>query len=373
MTTVSFAARDLRDAVSRAARAAGPDPANSIGRMWLRTGSGRLTATCTDYNVTIDALARIASSDGDAIEIGVPAKLFASAVNACPGATIDLTVDDGAVNVVSGKMRTRIPAFVFDYVDAIDRDAEAADISIVDVPGRDLAAVCALYSWTVTSHGERPAIECVKVIFDGTAMTGVATDGYRLAWYKRDTGSQLGNAEFLIIRAAAMEVASALGPNPAGTVGVAVVKRDVYVRCGDCTIAFRMVEENFPDWNRIVPNGHPIHLTVQSEAMGKALARTRSVAGRGDIITKMTIETLLTGSELTISARNQEGIEVSDSLPATLAGGVMPLLGINGAHTSDALSLLGVPDVRIEVKDAMSAMLFCGDSCYRAVIMPMRL
>ena len=371
MTTISFAARDLRDAVSRAARAAGPDPANSIGRMRLRSSSGRLTCTCSDYGISIEALARIASSDGDAINLGVPAKMLASAVSACPGATIDLIVDGNALLVVSGKMRTRIPTVEYDTPDYIGDRAEEVDLAVIDIPGRDMAAVCALYSWT-SNDASRPAIECVYVDFAGTTMRGVATDGHRLAWYERETGSEVGKQSFLVTGNAAREVASALGPNPAGTVGVATLGRNVFVRCGDCTVHFQVVEASFPDWRKIVPASNPVHVTAQSEALGKALARSRSVAGRGDIITKMEIETGLLGAELTISARNPDGIEVSDSLPVK-AMGSHPVLGINGAYLSDAISLLGVADIRLEINDQMSPILICGDSCYRAVIMPMRL
>lgn len=371
MTTVSFAARDLRDAVSRAARAAGPDPANSIGRMRLRTAHGRLTASCSDYNVTIDALARIASSDGDDLNVGVPAKLLASAVGACPGATIDLILDGGALLVVSGKMRTRIPLVEYDIQDHIGERSEEIDLAIVDVPGRDMAAVCALYSW-VSTDSSRPSICCVHVDFDGTTMRGVTTDGHRLAWYERETGSQLGKQTFLVHGAAAREVASALGPNPAGTVGVATLGRSVFVRCGDCTVHFQVVDAMFPDWRKVVPEKNPVLITAQSEALGKALARSRSVAGRGDIITRMNVETNLLGAELTISARNPDGIEVTDSLPVK-AVGAHPEIGINGAYLSDAIALLGVADIRLEINDMMSPILICGDSCYRAVIMPMRL
>jgi len=371
MATVSFAARDLRDAVSRAARAAGPDPSNTIGRMRLRTGGGRLTASCSDYIITIDALARIASDDGQEFDLGVPAKLLASAVSACPGDTIDLIADGGAVLVVSGRMRTRIPLVQYETPDYIGERAEEIDLALVDVPARDMAAVCALYSWT-SADSSRPAIQCVHVDFDGTTMRGVATDGHRLAWYERETGSQVGKQTFLIHGHAAREIASALGPNPAGTVGVATLGRSVFVRCGDCTVNFNVTEASFPDWRKIVPAQNPVLITAQSEALGKALARSRSVAGRGDIVTKMSVETGLLGAELTLSARNPDGIEVSDSL-SVKAQGTHKELGINGAYLSDAVSLLGAADIRMEINDQMSPILICGDSCYRAVIMPMRL
>lgn len=371
MTVFSLGARAVRDAVARAARVSGPDGSTPIGAMRLRFAPGKLTASCSNYEISIDAYAHL---DGtDSAELTVPARNFAAAVAAAPGEVIELETLGNGVMVRSGAMRVRVPTVEWQHGDDIFSWSEQIDVAAVDIPARDLAGVVALHSWT-SSDSSRPGIACIKLDLVGSRITGYATDGHRLAGYVRDTGAVREHLSVLITAHAAAELASALGKNPAGNVALAVVgsSRRVAVRCGDCTMMFSQVEAAFPDVARVIPDRQPLTLTVDADALIAAMRRADSIAGRGDAAAMLSMRNDLAGTELTVTRKNELGIEAADTVIVTADGPLFgEKLGVNSKYMVAALELVQ-PGVRVGIRDAMSPMLVTGDGCYLAVIMPMR-
>lgn len=371
MTVFSLGARAVRDAVARAARVSGPDGSTAIGAMRLRFAPGKLTASCSNYEISIDAYARLDGTDSAVLT--VPARHFAAAIAAAPGEVIELETLGNGVMVRSGAMKVRVPTVEWTHSDDIDSWAEQIDVAAVDIPARDLASVVALHSWT-SSDPSRPGIMCIKMDLDGSRITGYATDGHRLAGYVRDTGAHRAPLGVLITSRAAAELASALGKNPAGNVALAVVgaSRRIAVRCGDCTIMFSQVDSGFPDVSRVIPTEQPLTLTVDADAMVAAMRRADSIAGRSDEGAIMSLRSDLAGTELTITRKNELGIDASDAVAVTAVGSQPDSrLGVNTKYMIAALELVQ-PGVKIGITNQMSPMLLTGDGCYLAVVMPMR-
>jgi DNA polymerase-3 subunit beta len=153
-------------------------------------------------------------------------------------------------------------------------------------------------------------------------------------------------------------------------VALAVGGHQFFLRTPGFDLVSKLIEGQFPNYEQVLPKGHPRRLVVAREPLVAALRRVSVVA---DDRTRPVRLTLAPGT-LRLSASSQELGEGEEVLAAEFAGEEL-VIGFNARYVLDALTPMEAVEVAVELKDPLSPGVFrgAGDDAHVCVIMPMRI
>ena len=142
------------------------------------------------------------------------------------------------------------------------------------------------------------------------------------------------------------------------------------VEAGDYTFSTKLVEGQFPDYNKVVPRGGSVELIVDRVTFREALQRASILSNekyRG-------VRLSLAKGIIKIQANNPEQEEAEEILESDYDGAELEI-GFNVGYILDVLSVLNSGEVKLTLSDGNSSVLMEGVDESKAVyvVMPMRL
>ena len=207
---------------------------------------------------------------------------------------------------------------------------------------------------------------------DPATLRMVATDGHRLSMVLREmpAAAKLDVPEGVILpRKGVNELRRMLG-DVKGEVELGIRDRNAVVKSGDSLLSIRLIDGEFPDYNRVIPQGNDKTIVLDRDAFLSALKRISIVSQ------EMTrgVKFAVTPGNLEISSNNPSLGEAKESMPVTYTGDELEI-GFNAKFFIDVLGVIASGEVRIELNDDLSPALVKAEKAegLSAVIMPMRL
>jgi DNA polymerase-3 subunit beta len=151
---------------------------------------------------------------------------------------------------------------------------------------------------------------------------------------------------------------------------LSVLDQHLLIRRGSLSLSTRLIDGQFPAYERVIPKGHPHHITLQRDAFLSSLRRVVLFAPDKSRAVRLK----LSPGTLTILSESPELGEARDEIEAEYEGETVTV-GFNARYLMDVLNVVDAEQVILEVKDAVSSSLMRPladpDSLY--VIMPLRL
>jgi len=203
----------------------------------------------------------------------------------------------------------------------------------------------------------------------------IATDGHRLSisgqpFTKNGDG---GVRSVLLPKKGLSELRKLADEGDSGSApwDVAFTDTQAIFQRGNISFSMRLLEGEFPDYSQVVPSQWQRRLVVQREALLQALRRVSILAPEKSHPIRFAIE----DGRLVVVARQPEAGEAREEIEAEIEGSDLAV-GFNARYFLDALSVMSVDTVAVEMGDSLSPCLVKpgeGDSDESFVIMPMRL
>ena len=201
----------------------------------------------------------------------------------------------------------------------------------------------------------------------------VATDGHRLASIQRECKDAGSIAKQVIVpRKALEEMRKSLEDNNGedDEVTVSLLDQHLLIRRGDLWLSTRLIDGQFPAYERVIPRGHPKHVTLRRDAFLGSLRRVSLFAPEKSRAVRLRLAL----GTLTVLSESPELGEARDEIEAEYQDESVTV-GFNARYLMDVLNVVDDDHVILEVKDAVSSSLMRPvadpDSLY--VIMPLRL
>jgi DNA polymerase III subunit beta len=201
----------------------------------------------------------------------------------------------------------------------------------------------------------------------------VATDGHRLASIQRDCKGAGAIAKQVIVpRKALEEMRKSLedGDGADDEVMVSLLDQHLLIRRGDLWLSTRLIDGQFPAYERVIPKGHPKQITLGRDAFLGSLRRVSLFAPEKSRAVRLR----LAPGTVTVLSESPELGEARDEIEAEYQDESVTV-GFNARYLMDVLNVVDDERVILEVKDAVSSSLLRPvadpDSLY--VIMPLRL
>lgn len=313
-----------------------------LGTVRLIADGTTLTVTGTNLDVEIAGSVPATGT----LSACVDAKLLSGIVSKA-GSEISMETDTGQLVVKSGRSRFKLPTLPVEDFPSFNH----GDFPVTFEA--DLAALFAPVAFAMSAEETRYYLN--GIYLEPTAAT--ATDGHRLAHAKAD----LPAFQPIIVPR------KTVGILPKGSATVSVSTTKIRVSSGDTTLTSKLIDGNFPDYQRVIPTQNDKIVLVDRAALASAVARVATVSGERGRAVKLEV----VPGAINLSVRGDA--EATDSVEADYSGEPIEI-GFNAAYLSELLANLTGETVRIALNDAGSPTLFTSadDDRVRAVLMPMR-
>src|SRR5256886_2502048 len=336
----------LADAVAWTAKSLPSRPSVPVlAGVLLRVTGGRLTVSGFDYEVSSQVSTEVQSdADGAALVSG---RLLAEITKALPAKPVDVAAVGSHLELVCGSARFTLPTMpVEDYPTLPEMPATAGTV--------DAGAFATAVAQVAVAAGRDdtlPLLTGVRVELEGSTMTLLATDRYRLAikelsWHPDTPDASL---QALVPAKTLADTAKALGPL-GGDVTVALSRGGL----GEGMIGFvggerrttsRLLDGEFPKVRNLLPDHHNARARIPVAALVEVVRRVALVAER-------TTPVRLSFSEdgLVVEAGGTEDARASEAMECGYEGEPMQV-AFNPGYLLEGLNALDGPVAVLSLTD----------------------
>ncbi len=360
--------RELHEGLQTVARAvSGRSSLPILGNVLLDPGTDALRLAATDLELGVERLvpARVA----EAGSITLPAKTLSEIVGVLPEAEVTIAANAGGGDVVITCRRSEyrihgLPAEEFPVLPEVGTDAT---FSVSERELRDMIRQTVL---AASVDDTRPILTGVYTILEERTLTMVATDTHRLAFRQGTALEASGEAAVIVPARALNELIRVLDPENDQPVQVRLDRNQIQFRTERATVVSRLIEGQFPKYEKVVPSEHTRKLTIPTDELQQAVRRVSVVArdNANRIIFRTTGELLTLTAEAGDLGRAFEEIEV-------IREGDDIQIAFNGKYVLEVLGVLDTEGLYLEMTEPLRPAVVrpVGETRYLMVVMPMSL
>lgn len=343
-----------------------------LANVLIRQQGEAVSFTGTDMEIQVRTQASIGSGGGQAATT-VSARKLIDILRAMPDAEVGIELNGSRLNLKSGKSRfalQTLPAEDFPVMKAGSGDGGTDDLRAeVSLPQKKLRHLLQMVHFAMAHQDIRFYLNGLLLVLAPSGMRAVATDGHRLAFCEDKDVHAAGEAQVILPRKSVLELMRLLGDNDE-PVRLQIVGSQLRLGFGDIEFISKLLEGNFPDYQRVIPKGYQKVVELNRELFAQALSRASILSNekfRG-------VRLGLAPGVLSIQSSNTDQEEASEELDIDYGGEALDI-GFNVSYLMDVLGNLKVDAVQIAFGNASSSALLSlpDQDSFRYVLMPMRI
>jgi DNA polymerase-3 subunit beta len=347
-----------------------------LNNLLLKTDRGRLKISATNLETGLNLwLGAKVEKEG---AISIPAKILAEFVSSLPSAKVDFEVKENQLFLTCGSYRADfigLPASEFPVIPSLSKQSATV------FEGEFLSKAIGQVAFAAAVDEARPVLTGVLMSISETEVILVATDGYRLSLKKislKENKKIKGLDKLkkfkkgLIVPARTLtEVARIVNDSEEGEVRLMVTPEanQMIFALGEAEIVSRLIEGEFPDYQKIVPDQSTTKLSLDKEDLLRAVRMASIFARESANIIRFKVDS----SKLEVSANTaQVGSNFSNiEAKVTGKGGK---IAFNSRYLLDFLNAAEADQVVFELSSALNPGLFTlpKDPSFLHIIMPVR-
>lgn len=317
--------------VSRVASSRGTLPI--LANVLLKIIDNRLSIAATNLDIAITHF--IGSKVAEEGAITVPARLMQEFVSSLPGGIINLELNDLKLHINADQYRSVINGVSAEEFPVMPAIAGGKKWSISSsVLKRGLQQVVPAAS----TDEARPVLTGIYVHSHEGRLYMAATDSYRLAEKQL---TKVKDDMSLLIPASAMQDLLRVIADSEDEVAVVHDEQQVLFKVGDVELVTRLIEGNYPDYRKLVPQNFSTAATLKrTELMN--ITKVSSLFAR-ESAGSITIHVDGDGQQVSIRSIASQLGENTSTASATITGGGD--ITLNSRYLLDALHALGGDNV----------------------------
>ena len=318
-----------------------------------------------ETGITVGVEADI-TEGGEAI---LPARLFFDIVRKLPDDTVEVSVDDSyKVSIRGGISSFSILAMsAEDYPELPDVESEKG----VELPQNQLKEMISGTIFAVSENQARPIhTGCLFEVADDS-ITVVAVDGYRLALRRWMPEGGIGRQMKFVAPAAALKEVEKILTDTEDTCTFYLGTKHILFTIGEATLVCRILEGEFLDWRRVLPENNPIKLAANVSAITDSIERVSLV-----ISEKLKSPVRCTFGDQTADFRTISTIGTAHDVCQIAGDGKDLEIGFNCRYLLDALRAVPDGECMLELNNGLSPIVLtpCDETRrYSYMILPVRL
>lgn len=340
-----------------------------LSNFLLETDGSTLRIGATDLDLSI--VTRVPAQVSESGAITVPARKFAEMVRELPDTPVEIEVD--GVKVV-----VRCDRGVFRLI-GVDRDEfpvlpHIQSDKTLSVQASVLQRLIRKTIFAVSTDETRPGLQGAFCRIEGGTILMVATDGHRLA--KVSVTSEIVDtiSDGIIIPPKALNNLARLIGDSEMPPKITIGDNHIVFELEQTTLSSRLIEANYPDYNRVIPANNHKTVTVNREMLHSAVRRVAVLSNA----TTRQIRFSVSPGFIELSASSHDiGGEAREEVPAQYDGAPIDT-AYDYRYLLDVVERMDSEEITFKLDTPVSAGLMApteppdGED-YSCVIMPMRL
>lgn len=357
----------LVSAVSIASRTVSSKNANpALEGILIKAGQ---QLALTGYNLETGITVTVGAEIAEPGACVLPARLFFDIIRKLPDEPVRVQADSRLqVSIQCGAV-----SFTLSGIDAENYPAlpEVEFDNAVSIPQRGLKELIGGTIFSVSDNQARPVHTGCLFEIEAEGLTVVAVDGYRLALRRFHSEEPVERSMRFIAPGAALKEVEKILSDSDDPVRITLGAKHILFEIGGATLVCRVLEGDFLDWRRVLPQNNPIKLE------GEVARLTASVERVGLIVSeklKSPVRCLFGNEE--VDFRTLTTIGAAHDVCPLEGDGTDLEIGFNCRFLLEALQNIPEEKTMIELSNGLSPIVFLptdGAGRYAYMVLPVRL
>lgn len=328
-------------AVSKVINSKNPMPI--LNNFLLELSGNVLTITASDIENTLTAKVPVLEAEGEG-RFCVDARRLTDLLKSMPDIGITFDIDDESLAI---QVSYNGDKGKFDFVgvngDEYPTPQVATDANAVNfkVPSNQILNGIDNTLFAVGNDTLRPMMMGIYWDIKPDDFTFVATDTRKLVRYRNSIAAP-GVTVSCIVPTKPSQVIKNILPRDV-EVSVSIDERRALLETEDLSFSCQLLKGNFPDYNRVIPQTNPYHLTIDRTQFLSALRRVSVFGDQGQNLVKLRI----TPNEVTVKAvDNNYCTRAVESVPCDFNHDEM-VIGFSAAYVMEIFSTMNTEEVNV--------------------------
>lgn len=338
----------------------------SLSGILLSTEQQPATARATDTEIAITVGLDVAVDQPGSVLL--PGRLLVDIVRALPEGEVKLAFrpEHRDVEITTGAAQFHVRTLaVEDFPRLPEVDAEPVRIS-----AGALAGTVDRVARAASRDEVRPILTGILVAAEGSTLTMVATDSYRLSVKHTELEHELPSALEANVPARALrELARVVAQNGSDEVEIALGSNQVVLAAGGTSISSRLIEGQFPSYRQLLPESFEHEVKLPREELLDVTRRIRHLAQRA-----APLRLAFSEGELTVAAETPDVGDASEAMPAPFSGEPLEI-AFNPQYLIEGIESVESEEILVRLTSPLRPGLLqpVGSEDFRYLVMPIRL
>jgi DNA polymerase-3 subunit beta len=305
----------------------------------------------------------------------LPAKKLYEIVKSLPETDIRIAQDKSGVKVAADRFDSRMQTLPREDFPTLP---ETGGTSSAMLPRNAVKEMVAKTQFAITGEDTRYFLNGAQFVLKADSMSLVATDGHRLALVtagrngksKTASGSAEEENKAILPKKTLGELARLLSEGD-GDISYERGENHLFFKVGDRLLISRMIDGQFPAYERVIPKGNDKHIEFERDRLTNAVKRVALLSNERSRAVKFLIEK----GKVEVTSSSPEIGEATETLPVDYNGTALQIC-FNAQYVLDFLAAVATDVVSLELKDEVSQAVMRPVGAegydYTYVIMPMR-
>ena len=338
-----------------------------LANVLMEAKGNEVRMLATDLEVALRSRCDASVTKGGSLTL--PAKKLYEIVKALPETDVRIEEDKNGVKVAADRFDSRMQTLPREDFPTLP---DASGTARATLPSAALRQMIAKTQFAITGEDTRYFLNGAKFVLKPESLTLVATDGHRLALVEVKHGVDVPQDVGVILPKKTLLELGKLLAETDGDVVFESGENHLFFKLGDRMLISRMIDGQFPAYERVIPKGNDKHIEFDRERLTSAVRRVALLSNERSRAVKFEIDK----GKVEVTSSSSEFGEAREQLPVDYAGAAMAI-SFNAQYVLDFLNVAETDLVSLSLKDEVSQAVMkpiAADGYdYTYVIMPMRI
>ncbi|OGM09573.1 DNA polymerase III subunit beta [Candidatus Woesebacteria bacterium RBG_13_34_9] len=340
-----------------------------LANVYLKANNNRLTMSATNLEMSVSIGMGGKITEGG--EITIPVRIINDIVNNLPLGQIQLESEKESLKIKTQDFESYVLGMNPSDFPIIPYNIGSNEIKL---PSKDLLSAFNLVLFSVSNDETRPTLTGVLMIIKENELVLVATDGFRLSQKKLKLKGLKDEVKIIVPKNVLSEITRLVSKEEMLSFSYKKTDKQIVFGMPNIIVASRLIEGEFPDFERIIPKETKIKISLDREEFLRSVKLASVFAKDAANVIKLKV--------------NKDNIEVSaesarsGSQKAKVEAKVVNedntkdfVIAYNCRFIEDLLNSMESDDLLMEFSDANAPGLFLNekDQNFMHIIMPVRI
>ncbi|MBS4022088.1 MAG: DNA polymerase III subunit beta [Dethiobacter sp.] len=298
----------------------------------IRSDGNAMTLTATNMEMGISTSFTVAHTEPGGVVL--PAKIV-DIVRRLPGESVQLTVnlDNYLTDIKSGQTEFQLYGTGPDEFPAIPQAEDQTSRCSFVINAQELKRALKQTLFAVSHDEGKPAFTGINFSLHDNILTLSSSDTFRLANTSCRVNNLLQESANILVPARVLQEAGRIFGEEDSDIKADVIKNQLILVCGATKISSRLLEENFPNVERVIPREFSGQAVIDVDAFQRAVERATLLAEGVNHVIRLSISK----EQMLIRAASKFG-RIQEQVAIKLEGEDLEL-SLNARFLSDMLKI----------------------------------